>query len=85
MLLGAAFVLMGVLIQSRMLLEINATIHGLMPMCSRCKKVRAIGNDPKDRESWVRIEEYVTGRTEELGFCPDCMDELYGLPENMRP
>ena len=82
---GAAFVLMGILIQSKILAEIDVTIHGLLPMCSRCRRIRPQGQDPEDRKSWVRMEEYVTERTDARGFCPDCMDELYGLPEDMRP
>lgn len=84
-LFGAAFVLMGILIQSRMLVEIDATIHGLLPMCSRCRRIRPENQDPGDRKSWIKMEEYVTERTDARGFCPECMDELYGLPENMRP
>jgi ligand-binding sensor domain-containing protein len=45
------------------------TLHGLLPMCSWCKKVR------DDHGYWSQIEEYVRERTEadfSHGICPDC-------------
>ena len=81
-LFGAAFVLMGIWIQARMLLEIQSTIHGILPMCTRCKKIRAREADPENRGSWKTIETYIKEDTTAdfaQGFCPDCLDQLYGL------
>jgi hypothetical protein len=84
-LLGAGFVFMGILLQWRMLLEIRATIGGIVPICSKCSKVRTLDGDPDDRKSWITMEAYLTGKSDARSFCPNCMDELYGLPEGMRP
>ncbi len=84
-LVGAGFVFMGILLQWRMLLEIRSTIGGIVPICSRCNKVRSPDEDPNSRESWMTMEAYLTGKTDARSFCPDCMDELYGVPEGMRP
>jgi PleD family two-component response regulator len=44
-------------------------LHGLLPICSVCKKVR------DDRNYWHQIEIYITQHTEARfshGLCPDC-------------
>jgi hypothetical protein len=51
---GAIFVFLGIVIQLRMLAEIQATIRGLLPLCSNCKRVRYDGGDPGAQESPVR-------------------------------
>jgi hypothetical protein len=81
---GAAFVFMGILIQNKMLLEIESTFHGILPVCSRCKKIRVADNDPDDRKSWIPMEAYLFEKTDARSFCPECLDELYGLPAEMR-
>jgi hypothetical protein len=86
--LGAAFVLMGILIQSRMLFEIQSTIQVILPICSKCRKIRSSESDPNDRDSWLPVEVYISERTDAdftQGICPDCMDELYGVPKELRP
>jgi hypothetical protein len=47
--------------------------------------VRTLDGDPDDRKSWITMEAYLTGKSDARSFCPNCMDELYGLPEGMRP
>jgi hypothetical protein len=45
------------------------TLHGLLPICAWCKKVR------DDSGYWSRIEEYVSAHTQaefSHGICPDC-------------
>jgi ligand-binding sensor domain-containing protein len=45
------------------------TLHGLLPICAWCKKVR------DDSGYWSQIEEYVSERTQaefSHGICPDC-------------
>ena len=52
------------------------TLKGLLPICSRCKKIR------DDQGYWNQLEEYVHEHSEaefSHGFCPDCM-KLY-LPQ----
>ncbi len=44
-------------------------LHGLLPICSYCKKIR------DDRGSWEQIERYITDRSDvdfSHGMCPDC-------------
>lgn len=50
------------------------TLSGLLPMCTKCKKIRA------DTGQWQRVEEYISKRAEvefTHGLCPDCIKELY--------
>lgn len=70
-------------------------LHGILPTCAWCKKIR------DDAGQWHQIEEYVRQRTEaefSHGICPDCMKRLYpqycqqdpkgltpGLEENPSP
>ncbi len=50
------------------------TLRGLLPMCSRCKKIR------DDEGIWTKLEAYITSHTGTLishGLCPDCLRELF--------
>lgn len=50
------------------------TLHGILPICSFCKKIR------DDREEWRKLEEYVSAHSEAQfshGICPDCMTRMY--------
>ncbi|MBN2307633.1 MAG: GAF domain-containing protein [Candidatus Hydrogenedentes bacterium] len=50
------------------------TLRGLLPMCSRCKRIR------DDEGFWTRVEAYLAHHTDALvshGLCPDCLQELY--------
>ena len=50
------------------------TLHGLLPICSSCKKIR------NDKNSWQQMESYVTEHSDaefSHGICPDCMKKLY--------
>ena len=50
------------------------TLQGLLPICSKCKKVR------DDRGFWHQVEQYVSERTQARfshGICPDCAKTLY--------
>jgi hypothetical protein len=78
MIVGGVF--LGIVIQLRMLAEIQATIRGLLPLCSNCKRVRYDGGDPGAQESWGDIETYISERTEadiSHSLCPKCRKELY--------
>ena len=44
-------------------------LHGLLPICSYCKKIR------DDRGYWEQVERYITARSHadfSHGMCPDC-------------
>ena len=77
---GALFVLLGILIQSRMLQEIQSTIQGIVPICANCKKIRREDSDPNSPSSWLQIESYISERTGTAfshGICPECVKLLY--------
>jgi len=51
-------------------------LRGLLPICSKCKKIR------DDRGDWHQLEAYLLDHSEAQlthGFCPDCVREL--LPD----
>ena len=44
-------------------------LHGLLPICTYCKKIR------NDKDYWQAVESYITQHTEahfSHGICPDC-------------
>jgi len=46
-------------------------LHGLLPICAYCKKIR------DDRNHWQRVEEYVSAHTDaefSHGICPECYE-----------
>ncbi|MBN1320493.1 MAG: GAF domain-containing protein [Thermoleophilia bacterium] len=50
------------------------TLRGLLPMCSRCHKIR------DDAGLWTQVEQYLTEHTDALvshGLCPDCLREFF--------
>jgi DNA-binding response OmpR family regulator len=50
-------------------------LRGLLPICSRCKKIR------DDQGFWEQLEKYFETHSDLLfshSICPVCMDELYG-------
>ncbi|WP_169829392.1 PAS domain-containing protein [Desulfatibacillum aliphaticivorans] len=54
------------------------TLRGLLPICSRCKKIR------DDKGYWGLLESYIETHSEAKfshGLCPECSEELYGDKE----
>jgi hypothetical protein len=52
-------------------------LHGLLPICAWCKKVR------NDQNYWEQIESYVSQRsaaTFSHGICPECRDRVRARP-----
>jgi len=50
------------------------TLHGILPICASCKKIR------DDKGCWTQIESYIREHsTAEFshGICPDCAKKLY--------
>jgi DNA-binding response OmpR family regulator len=48
-------------------------LHGILPVCSYCKKVRS------DADSWHRMEDYVTAHSSARfshGVCPSCVEAV---------
>jgi len=55
-------------------LERIRTLHGLIPICAGCKKIRDDGG------YWQQVEKYITDRSDaefSHGLCPECMREMY--------
>jgi CheY-like chemotaxis protein len=50
------------------------TLRGLLPICSKCKKIR------DDEGFWKQVDTYIEDNSEVTfthGICPDCMESLY--------
>lgn len=50
-------------------------LRGLLPICSKCKKIR------NDNGFWKRVDAYIEEHTQVTfshGICPDCLTDLYG-------
>ncbi len=55
-------------------LDTIKTLHGIIPICSNCKKIR------DDKGSWNQMEAYISKHSEaefSHGICPECVKELY--------
>jgi hypothetical protein len=82
-LLGAVFVRIGVNLQSRLLHEVQQTLRGVVPICARCKRIRASGGRPDDPAAWKPIEAYISERADvgfTHGYCPSCYaDEMAAI------
>jgi hypothetical protein len=59
------------------------TLHGILPICSNCKKIRDDGG------YWNQVEEYVKEHSDARfthSLCPDCLKKLYpGLDIDKEP
>ncbi len=50
------------------------TLHGLLPICAHCKKIR------DDSGYWNQLETYISDHSDAVfshGLCPTCMEKLY--------
>ena len=55
-------------------LDTIKTLHGILPICSNCKKIR------DDKGSWSQVESYISKHSEAQfshGICPECARKLY--------
>lgn len=55
-------------------LDTIKTLHGIIPICASCKKIR------DDHGSWNQLETYISEHTDadfSHGICPDCARRLY--------
>ena len=56
-------------------------LHGLLPICASCKKIR------DHRGYWHRVENYLQEHAEvefSHGICPECMARLYPEAKDTR-
>jgi soluble cytochrome b562 len=54
--------------------------EGVLPICAQCKRIRLEGRKSQNPRSWVKIENYLTDRTDAQfshTICPNCMRQLY--------
>ena len=50
-------------------------LHGIIPICAACKKIR------DDEGSWHQLESYIRDHSEAKfshGICPECQEAIYG-------
>lgn len=55
-------------------------LEGILPICSFCKKIRYEGSDPDDQQNWIKIENYLSTKTEAKfshSVCPECLKKHY--------
>jgi hypothetical protein len=73
LLLGATADALATLRKTAQMANQIETLHGLLPLCAWCKKVR------NDRGYWEQLEKYVATRSSASfthGVCPDCRKRL---------
>ncbi len=62
-------------------LERVKTLHGLIPICAHCKRVR------DDRGYWEQVETYIRDRSEATfshGICPECLGHMASEMADLR-
>ena len=50
------------------------TLHGIIPICASCKKIR------DDKGAWSQVESYISKHSDvqfSHGICPECVKKLY--------
>jgi hypothetical protein len=55
-------------------------LEGILPICANCKRIRVDDAAPHSLRSWMKIESYLSTRTDALfshTICPECMKKLY--------
>lgn len=64
-------------LQLRQALEQVKALHGILPICAYCKKIR------NDQQYWQQVEHYIADHTGAIfshGICPECW-ERHVVPE----
>lgn len=55
-------------------------LEGILPICANCKRIRINDAEPRSQQSWMKIENYLSDRTDARfshSICPECMQKLY--------
>lgn len=55
-------------------------LEGILPICANCKRIRINDTNPRNQRSWMKIESYLSDRTDAKfshSICPECMKKLY--------
>ena len=78
------FGLLGLIVSCIILFLVNSLVkererikvlEGLLPICSYCKKIRDDEGKESGAGDWIRIEQYISHRTDadfSHGICPEC-------------
>jgi hypothetical protein len=62
-------------------LEKVSTLHGMLPICSSCKKIR------DDKGYWSQVETYISEHSEAVftsGICPECEKTMYAKLDQLK-
>lgn len=52
-------------------------LETLLPICAHCKKIRDDSNSEKGEGPWIRVDHYISSKTETEfthGMCPECYE-----------
>ena len=85
LLAGSLMALLSTLLHTRMILGLQKTLAGIVPVCSGCKKIRRPELAEGDPEAWQVVDTYLASHTTAMvthGLCPDCLKRMY--PEMAR-
>jgi hypothetical protein len=55
-------------------------LEGILPICANCKRIRIEGDVPQSKWRWIKIENYLSDRTDAQfthTICPVCMQKHY--------
>jgi hypothetical protein len=55
-------------------------LEGILPICANCKRIRISDANPRNQKNWMKIESYLSDRTDAKfshSICPECMKKLY--------
>ena len=75
---GAVYVFISIVVQARLLAEMQGTLQGILPICSRCKRIREPDDNPEDPKAWKVLEEFMSDHTRvnfSHGYCPSCQEQ----------
>ncbi len=60
------------------------SLESILPICTKCKKIREPNAQPQKQGSWTAMEAYIENRSASKfshSLCPACKEELYGDQE----
>jgi hypothetical protein len=89
LLAGSLMALLSTLLHTRMILGLQKTLAGIVPVCSGCKKIRRPDLAEEDPEAWQVVDTYLERHTAAMithGLCPDCLERMYPeMARELRP
>ncbi len=89
LLAGSSMALLSTVLQTRMILGLQKTLAGIVPVCSGCKKIRRPDLAEEDPAAWQVVDTYLAHHTAAMithGLCPDCLQRIYPeMAKELRP